>query len=226
MLNATFRLDPEAVALQETFRRLPDLVVDVERIAAHATESTMPCVWASGVDFEALDDALAADASVAEVIEDSEFPDEKYYRIDWSEGVERRVNAFIDHEASVLRAEADADGWRLGFRFVTREQFDAFREFLSERDYAFDLLDLAESDRHRNRYGGLTPTQCEALEIASERGYFEVPREVTTRDLAAELEVSHQALSELLRRATGNLVDSTVAADVDPATGRDPSDRT
>lgn len=212
MLVASLRLDPEAVALRETFERLPDLTIEVERIAAHGTESTMPCLWASGVDFDALDDALAADASVAAVIEASEFPAEKYYQIDWSEAVERRVDAFIDHEASVLEAAADADGWGLRFRFVTREQFDAFREFLAARDYSFSLLDLAEPDAPRRWRDGLTPAQREVLVAANERGYFDVPRDVTTRELAAELSVSHQALSERLRRATGALVDSSLAS--------------
>lgn len=212
MLLASFRLDPEAVALRETFERLPDLQLEVERIAAHGTESTMPCLWTSGVDFDALDEALAADASVAAVLEACEFPAEKYYQIDWSEMVERRVDAFVDHEASILEAVADADGWRLRFRFVTRDQFDAFREFLAARDYSFSLLDLAEPDAPRRWHGDLTPAQREALVVANEHGYFDVPRAITTRELAAELSVSHQALSERLRRATGNLVDSTLGA--------------
>ena len=217
MLVASFRLDPDAVALSETFERLPDLTLEVERIAAHGTESTMPCLWTSGVDFDALDDALAADPSVDAVIETSEFPAEKYYQIDWSDPVERRVDAFIDHEAAVLEATADADGWRLRFRFVTRDQFDAFRTFLAERDYSFSLLDLAEPDAPGRWRGDVTPAQREALVVANERGYFDVPRRVTTRELAAELSVSHQALSERLRRATGNLVDSTLSI---PGDGR------
>lgn len=212
MFVASFRLDPEAVALRETFERLPDLRLEVERIAAHGTESTMPCLWTGGVDFDALDEALSADASVAAVLESREFPAEKYYQIDWSEHIERRVDAFIDHEASVLDASADADGWRLRFRFVTREQFDAFRAFLAAREYSFSLLDLAEHDAPRRWDGDLTPAQREALVAANERGYFDVPRAITTRELAAELSVSHQSLSERLRRATGNLVDSTLGA--------------
>lgn len=211
MLIASFRLDPGAVALEETFQRLPGLVVEVERIAAHSTESTMPCIWARGVDFDALDEALAADPSVAAVIEARAFAEAKYYQIDWSESVERRVDAFIDHEASVLEAEATANGWQLRIRFVTRDQFDDFGAFLAGGDHGFDLLDLTETETPRRQYGELTAAQREALVTASERGYFEIPRGITTRELAAELDVSHQALSERLRRATGNLVDSTVA---------------
>ena len=42
-----------------------------------------------------------------------------------------------------------------------------------------------------------------------------MPREVTSQDLADEFDISHQALSERFRRATKNLVASTLAVDED-----------
>ena len=47
MLLATFRFDHDALALAETFEQVPELDVEAERIAAHATEWTMPCLWAT-----------------------------------------------------------------------------------------------------------------------------------------------------------------------------------
>lgn len=61
---------------------------------------------------------------------------------------------------------------------------------------------------------GLTPEQYETLVAAVEHGYFEIPREVSMQDLAEELGVSHQALSERLRRAYETLV--TAELDVNP----------
>jgi len=58
--------------------------------------------------------------------------------------------------------------------------------------------------------GQLTAAQREALSAAKEHGYYEVPRKVSTRDLADELDMSHQNLSELLRRATSKLIDETL----------------
>jgi hypothetical protein len=57
---------------------------------------------------------------------------------------------------------------------------------------------------------GLTDSQHRVLELASRRGYFEVPRDVTLKELADEVGVSHQALSEQIRRGTGALVEDTI----------------
>ncbi|MFB9809579.1 helix-turn-helix domain-containing protein [Haladaptatus pallidirubidus] len=61
------------------------------------------------------------------------------------------------------------------------------------------------SDRGGTRFG-LTESQRTALQLAAERGYYTVPREVTADDLSEEFGISHQALSERLRRAHGNLI--------------------
>ena len=42
--------------------------------------------------------------------------------------------------------------------------------------------------------------------LTSERGYFDVPRQVDAQALAEELGISHQAFSEQIRRATGTMI--------------------
>ena len=56
----------------------------------------------------------------------------------------------------------------------------------------------------------LSPRQRETLRLAHERGYYRVPREVTTADLADELGVERRTAEEHLRRAENKLVDATV----------------
>ena len=46
--------------------------------------------------------------------------------------------------------------------------------------------------------------------MAVDMGYFSVPREAATEDLAERLDVSHQAVSERLRRGTKALVTATI----------------
>lgn len=208
MLIATFHLDFDAVALGDAFEDVPDMTVEAERIAAHGTEWTMPCVWVSANDFDAVDDALAGDPTVDQIIETNEFETEKYYHIDWDDRVDERIDAFVDHEGSILRADASGDGWEIEFRFVNRDQFDAFRATLQDRGHDFELVEIYEPGTPRQTTAGLTPAQRDALVTAVERGYFEIPRETAMRELADELETSPQALSELLRRGTENLVTS------------------
>ena len=49
----------------------------------------------------------------------------------------------------------------------------------------------------------LSPAQQEALALALERGYFEIPRQGSLIDLSEEIGISDQALSERLHRAQG-----------------------
>lgn len=215
MLIATFRLDPDALALSETLDRVPEITVEAERIAAHSTDWTMPCIWVSGADFDAVGEAFAADPSIDSVIDSEIFDDEKYYQLDWSEDVQSRIDSYLDTQGSILKAEANGEGWTVRIRFVVRDQFDAFCEHLNDRDYSFELLDLTEPKEPRPSHGDLTSAQREALRTARERGYFAVPRDATVRELAAELDMSHQNLSELFRRGTGELIDATLLTTAD-----------
>ena len=56
----------------------------------------------------------------------------------------------------------------------------------------------------------LTDKQGEALELAFEQGYYEIPRDTTAKEFAEAVGISHQALSERLRRAHKNLAENTV----------------
>ena len=54
----------------------------------------------------------------------------------------------------------------------------------------------------------LSPRQREAFVAAHERGYYEIPRAVTTDELAAEMGVERRTFEEHLRRAENKLVDA------------------
>lgn len=213
MLIATVSVPAEAIALEHTFRAVPDLEVEAERIAAHSTEWVMPCVWAGATDFDAVDEALAADPTVADVVETEEFDGEKYYQLEWSDVVKRRIDIFVDKEGAILEAAGSDGTWRVRVRFASRTQFEIFRDHFADKEYSFALLDITEPGSPRQTHGELTPDQRDALVAAMERGYYRVPREISTRELAAEFDVSHQALSERLRRGTEKLIDATLTTD-------------
>lgn len=60
---------------------------------------------------------------------------------------------------------------------------------------------------HSRRVERLTRSQREVYELARERGYYEWPRETSTRELADELDVSKTTLLEHLRTAESKLLD-------------------
>ncbi|RQG93622.1 helix-turn-helix domain-containing protein [Natrarchaeobius chitinivorans] len=65
----------------------------------------------------------------------------------------------------------------------------------------------ADSSSRNERLDSLTPTQREVFEHARETGYYEWPRQTTTRELAADLDVSKSTLLEHLRKAESKLLD-------------------
>lgn len=205
-------LPHEGIALERAFREGPEMKVEVERVAAHGTDWVMPCIWVSSPDFDAVNEALATDPDVDDVVQTYEFDDEKYYQMEWSDAVTRRIDDFLDNGGSILEASATADGWRIRIRFASRDQFREFRNHFRERSYSFDLLSMTEPDAPHQMNVEITPDQRDALVLAVECGYYDVPRETSTRDLADELGTSHQAVSELLRRGVTNLVRSTLGA--------------
>jgi predicted DNA binding protein len=66
--------------------------------------------------------------------------------------------------------------------------------------------DTVEPERER-RLGTLTATQREVFELARDEGYYQWPRGISTRDLAAQLDISKTTLLEHLRKAEAKLLD-------------------
>jgi predicted DNA binding protein len=83
-------------------------------------------------------------------------------------------------------------------------------DFCDEHGLNFEVSSIRELDSEPAGRYGLTTQQYEVLATAASQGYFEVPRAVTLEELAEEFDVSHQAVSERLRRAVNALVEDTL----------------
>jgi predicted DNA binding protein len=200
----------ETFTLGETIEAVPEATFDVERVVAHDADRVMPFIWASAPDREELEDAFAADQSVENVELLSDLDGEWLYRMEWVSHVQFVVHALLEEQATVLDAESANGRWQLRLLFPDREALSRTDDFCREHDIdiTIDAIYAMENERHA-RFG-LTEEQAETLTAALEHGYYEVPREFSVADLAEELDISHQALSERFRRAHGNLVGNTL----------------
>jgi predicted DNA binding protein len=108
------------------------------------------------------------------------------------------------------RIEGGREHWNVryaGERSDIEAALDAIRE---EGNAEVEVERIGTVAGERNPPGdvdALTPAQREAFELARERGYYEWPRETSTRDLADELGVSKTTLLEHLRTAESKLLD-------------------
>ena len=120
------------------------------------------------------------------------------------------LKALASTESIIERIEVLPTGWRQSGWFASHEAFDAFRRFW-QRNAEFTLHRLTREGEPESPGDGLTDPQREALRIAYERGYFEIPRTASLDDVATELDISASSASERLRRAQTQLIEETVA---------------
>lgn len=209
-LFGEFRVPSEAFALHQTFRTVPELVVEIERVVA--TENVLtPYFWISGDDIATVERALASDPSVENLHRLDEFEATTLFRAEWTENVETIVYAYTQIGAVILEASGKVGEWVFRMRFDDRTQLDEFCDFCHEQEIPFQLVRLYELSHPRTggQYG-LTPKQQEALVEAWEMGYFESPREASLADVAETLGITQQSLSKRLQRGYNALVSNTL----------------
>jgi hypothetical protein len=144
-----------------------------------------------------------------------DFEDEWLFRMEWVDHVDLIVEMLTHAEATILDAVGQGSQWRLRVLYPERSLFSDTHDFCEAHGLSFDVASIRELDGEPAGRFGLTTEQYEVLSEAAEHGYFEVPREVTLEELADRLGVSHQALSERLRRAIDALVEDTLFVGVD-----------
>ncbi|WP_114579028.1 helix-turn-helix domain-containing protein [Saliphagus sp. LR7] len=198
-------LTSNEVALAETFEALPDLEIRIKSIVAEGPQQAMPLVWISGEPQAAIEDALADDSSVTEfdrLIEGSD-TDENLYRIEYATGVSNMCSAIFSNDGTILDAQCSATNWTFRLLFPERNLLSETVGELEDQGITVDVKRMVEAGRNADleETAALTEAQEEAINEAYDRGYYDVPRRISLEDLAAELDISHQALSERLRRA-------------------------
>ncbi|WP_348612511.1 helix-turn-helix domain-containing protein [Halobaculum rarum] len=197
-------------ALRHTLEAVPNVEVEIERIVSTSEHSAMPLSWVRGGEREATATALENDPSVEDATLLADFDDEWLYRMEWVDHVKFILQMVTGADATVLDAYGSGDRWMLRAMYPDRDALSAVDEFRADHGLTFDVESVRRLDGDPSGRFGLTAGQYEALTTAAERGFFEVPRGITLQELAEELGISHQALSERIRRGTDALIDDTL----------------
>lgn len=212
---AEFTIPAHEFALSETLERRPDITINIDRVVAHNTSQVVPFVRVTNGEVEGLTEILEADASVMEIELFGETDDERFYRLVWNETAEIVGYMINEHDATVQEATATDGVWHLRVLFPDREDLSAIGEHATENGINLDVKRIYGTDEFEAARYNLTESQHETLSKAIKEGYYEIPRGINTQELANELDISHQALSERFRRATKNLALSALAIEDD-----------
>ena len=210
---AELALPAEEFALRRTLEAEPELEAEVERVVAYEPDGVMPYVWFSGPasSLTGLGDHLEDDPSVenAELLTDLE--DERLYRMNWVADVGLIVHVLTEEQATILDASGVGRWWQLRILFPEREALSRTYEFATGQGLDLSIRKIHELDDQRGGRYGLTDIQYETLVSALQGGYYDIPRELDMESLSDELDISHQALSERLRRAHRALVEEAIS---------------
>jgi len=188
--------------------------------------------WVEADDYDAFEAAMDDDPTVTAIRHLTTFNDRRLYQAEQiGEGREKSVYpTLVDVGGIIQRMVGTRNGWEFQVAFPSHEALSQFHDVCREHELGFILQQKYEQsdDGEGGSDYGLSEKQRQMLAYAVEAGYFEVPREVDLTDIAAELDISHQAASERLRRATNVLARNTVckteiAAEADRATVTPPT---
>lgn len=196
---------------------VPDMVLELVDIRSTPEGLWRVIFWASGDDFDAYEGALASSSEVADSMLLTDFGERRLYRVTLSDAVTEDVlhSVAVEYDITIIDVTMTADWLHFLARFPTREALSALRSACRERGMEFHLQHLYEEratakDGGAGRRYGVTEAQCEALLLALDSGYYDVPRRTTLEAIAGELGISTSALSTRLRRGQRSLLDHTL----------------
>jgi len=184
--------------------------LEVEQVVP-AGDQVMPYVLVSGQGVEEFEERAREQAGVASIRLLDRVDDQGLYRIEWSRDAEEFVSGILDTGGTVIEARGSAD-WVFRIRFEDRTDLAVFRTHCRDHDIDSRLRQVRQRAELTgpDRAFDLTEAQSEALTVAFERGYFEVPREVTFDELAGDLDITPQAVSDRVRRGVRNVLTSAL----------------
>lgn len=207
---ATFGIPIEEFALQDTLITLPDAEFECDRTIQTRTRAVMPLVWARGVDRIELELAFDEDASVRQATLLEDRGEEMLYRMKWESRLRVLALMLSTGDSLIRDASGSKNGWTIQVLYASRNHLAEVCALSQSLDVEISIETIRQLEGGREDRYGLTSNQLEALAVAHEMGYFEIPRATDLDAVAEKLGLSHQSLSERLRRAHDALIQNTI----------------
>jgi len=165
-------------------------------------DHSVPLFWVyEPVDDEFLDDVRRY-PTVNSVTQVDAFDGRTLFRLDWDASQDDLFRCIMRNEGQILSATGTADGWDFELRFADREALSQYRTCCEDAHISLEVISVYNpTDPGAGAWYGLSKPQRETLMLAVRMGYYDIPRGCTTEELAEELGISDQAVTERLRRA-------------------------
>jgi predicted DNA binding protein len=207
----TARLPTEEFALEDTLSTVPDLSVECASLVTAGESGPLPLLWFQTTAPEMLAAALENDPTVTAADALVQTDDRHLYRMEWEPSLGWLCQLLLTSQAILQTASASERHWHVEILYPDRETLSQTSAYCEQYNLSFEIDSIRTLDPDQTTQYGLTSAQYEALTLACQMGYFTVPRETNLEEVADELGVSHQALSERLRRGHQTLINTMLS---------------
>ncbi len=199
----------EAAVLEGTLRSVSDVRFELETVVASGSDSPIPLIWAFSDDLDAVERALDDDETIEGYDRLSDGTGRRLYRMKWTRGA-AAIDQLLDEAGIVLDAYTRNYDWCVRLLFEERSELSAAVSRCEDAGIDLSIEMIKDVSIDSEEPHALTDGQRVTLSAAYEHGYYDVPREVTLSELSEELGISHQSLSERLRRAHRAVIEELV----------------
>lgn len=211
---AEFAIPAEAFPLGRLFAEFPDVALELERVVP-TNDALIPYVWvrgASPTEEERIETAASSHTDVKAITLVDEVDGEYLLRVVWIPEHEGVLRAITETDVTLISGTGFGDTWTIEVRSDTQEGISTFQQYCRDHDILAELTALHSlAARRSGAEFNLTDAQREALRLAYDRGYYQIPRESSLDELAAELGITGQSFGSRLQRGTHRLIGSTIA---------------
>lgn len=176
-------------------------------------DRTVPLFWVHDHDRESFERAVRDHPAVQRMREVETHENRVLYAFRWSTNANGLFKTFLETDAQLLNVTGHADVWEFELRFPSHDQLSMFKEYCDDNGISLDVRRIYNPTKPESGpYYGLTQPQRKALSMAVMDGYYSIPRQISTKELAEQLNISDQATTERLRRAIITLTEHTILA--------------
>jgi predicted DNA binding protein len=200
---AEVRVSPDDFELGQIFDIDGGSAIELESLVPSGAV-TVPLFWVYEPIQDGFLDSVRRYPTVNSVAAVDVYEDRTLFKLDWDASQDHLFQCIIDHEGQLLSATGTADGWDFEIRFATHEGLSLCQTCCTDAHISLEVISVFNpTDPGGGPWYGLSEPQREALLLAVQQGYYDIPRGCTTEELADELGISDQAVTERLRRAVG-----------------------
>jgi len=193
-------------------------ILDVEGITSIELENlvpiggaTVPLFWIHNSTRQSFLESVQRHPAVTSAAEVDVFDDRTLFTLDWDANHDHLFEGISESEGQLLNAIGTPDTWEFELRFPDHDALSEFRTHCEDAQILLEVQRVYNPTKpDAGPWYGLTELQREAIMLAAQTGYYDIPRGCTTKELADELGISDQAVTERLRRAIVSLVTYTL----------------